>query len=820
MYRWISTQARNACLTAALAVSFCCTMMEHASAWTENFIPINVRDEPLGQCSIRLEAENNVRVTERDGRITRFFDPAIRIRIDFPSSGEAHAGGSEISGNEVNTLPAAGVRVALTADDLSTECGFLNVSNFSAAFLGTNTSTITEINLLFRATIPNGATAFASAGDVTGDGTTQYDFVYRLAGPADGAPVLTATVTAVTNVAPIITSNGGGDTAAVNVAENTIAVTNVETNDDNDTEGAGLTYSLSGGADQAAFSIDASGNLTFNAAPDFETPQDAGGNNVYDVQVTVTDSGNLTDIQDIAVTVGNVNEDATAPTVSILNAPANHDRSTPFNITVEFSEDVTNFVAGDITVANATLSNFVAVDGNTYTVDITPSGPQDITLNVAAAVAQDAAGNDNTAATQVTIVSSIVEETQQVIATFLNNRANHILSNQPSLSGFVSGANSQGGGAAGNLALNATTGSQVLAFSTSRSKILAGVRQAHARALGGIRGDHNNQLSPDTSNDPLSVFTRQKEEPSQSTNASTQSYGLGGDTLDLQSGADLIANQRQAADAVIDDDGNALTQTSRAGTYDVWTEIYGSNTNAGTSESRLWVAYLGAHYFVDDNTLFGVLGQIDWSEETNSATGSNAEGQGWAIGPYIAGQLPGQNLFYEARASWGTSDNDVSPVGTFTDNFDTTRFLATGKVSGSIAHETYKISPSVSVAYYEETQETYTDTLGNLIPEQTVSLGEVRFGPDISRSVELDDGTLFTPSVGVSGVFNFGIEDNAASQGFALGNDDFRARVDAGFSATNPDTGLTLSVDGFYDGIGIDDFDSYGGRVRVTVPLN
>ena len=42
-------------------------------------------------------------------------------------------------------------------------------------------------------------------------------------------------------------------------------------------------------------------------APNFEAPTDAGGNNVYDVTVQVSD-GALTDTQAIAVTVTNVNE--------------------------------------------------------------------------------------------------------------------------------------------------------------------------------------------------------------------------------------------------------------------------------------------------------------------------------------------------------------------------------------------------------------------------------------------------------------------------------------------------------------------------------
>ena len=50
--------------------------------------------------------------------------------------------------------------------------------------------------------------------------------------------------------------------------------------------------------------------LSFVSAPDFEAPTDAGSDNVYDVQVQVSDGTN-TDIQDIAVTVTNVSGSST-----------------------------------------------------------------------------------------------------------------------------------------------------------------------------------------------------------------------------------------------------------------------------------------------------------------------------------------------------------------------------------------------------------------------------------------------------------------------------------------------------------------------------
>lgn len=71
-----------------------------------------------------------------------------------------------------------------------------------------------------------------------------------------------------------------------------------------------MTYSLTGGVDQALFNLDAStGVLTFTAAPDFEAPGDANGDNDYLAQVTVTDSSGLTDVQDLTLSVTDVSED-------------------------------------------------------------------------------------------------------------------------------------------------------------------------------------------------------------------------------------------------------------------------------------------------------------------------------------------------------------------------------------------------------------------------------------------------------------------------------------------------------------------------------
>ncbi len=123
---------------------------------------------------------------------------------------------------------------------------------------------------------------------------------------------LTVTITAVNDNAPVFTSS-----ATPSVAENTTAVTTV-TATDADLPAQTVTFSITGGADAGKFSITSGGVLTFVTAPNFEIPTDVGGDNVYDIQVTATDNGtgNLTDVQTIAVTVTDIAPVNEAPVIT------------------------------------------------------------------------------------------------------------------------------------------------------------------------------------------------------------------------------------------------------------------------------------------------------------------------------------------------------------------------------------------------------------------------------------------------------------------------------------------------------------------------
>ena len=102
------------------------------------------------------------------------------------------------------------------------------------------------------------------------------------------------------NNAPTITNS----TTSYSAVENqTSAFTITAT----DADGDALTFTI-GGSDASLFTVSTSGVVTFNTAPDFESPSDADGNNVYDLMASVSD-GSLNDSKDFTVTVTNDTSD-------------------------------------------------------------------------------------------------------------------------------------------------------------------------------------------------------------------------------------------------------------------------------------------------------------------------------------------------------------------------------------------------------------------------------------------------------------------------------------------------------------------------------
>ena len=169
------------------------------------------------------------------------------------------------------------------------------------------------------------------------------------------------------------------------------AVSNVDTADFAVT---GTTATLSVSAvSGVTYDVTASGgNLAGVTAP--VTLSIAAGHNIQDAATNALTNTTPTGANDNTYVVDN-----TAPTVTITGVPTTSIAA--FTATFTFSEAVTGFVVGKITLGNATASSFMVTTTTIYTALITPTANGAVTVDVAADAATDGAGNGNTAATQV-----------------------------------------------------------------------------------------------------------------------------------------------------------------------------------------------------------------------------------------------------------------------------------------------------------------------------------------------------------------------------------------------------------------------------------
>lgn len=99
----------------------------------------------------------------------------------------------------------------------------------------------------------------------------------------------------------------------------------------------------------------------------------------------------------------------TVPVVQVDGPAGPVGQGLPFTVEITFSEDVTGFVAGDMSVANANLGTFTEIDARNYTLELTPFAVGTVTVSVPAGVAQDADTNGNLASNVYSVQSVAAE---------------------------------------------------------------------------------------------------------------------------------------------------------------------------------------------------------------------------------------------------------------------------------------------------------------------------------------------------------------------------------------------------------------------------
>ncbi len=243
--------------------------------------------------------------------------------------------------------------------------------------------------------------------------------------------------------------------------------------------------------------------------------------------------------------------------------------------------------------------------------------------------------------------------------------------------------------------------------------------------------------------------------------------------------------------------------------FDIWGEAFVSRAQLGSQKANFRIIHVGADYRIGDDVLIGALAEFDDFDDSGALEAGEAEGDGFLFGPYLMARIA-PDLFAELRAAWGSSDNRVNPLGTYTDAFDTSRSYYSGSLVGQFdVGKRTQVRPEVTVRYLDETQKAYTDSLGVTIPEQSIAQGDVSFRPRLQHVVALRSGWTLRPFLEAEGIYTFGTETNS------ILDNGLRARVEGGLDVLSSG-GFRASVGAFHDGIGADNFESTGVHVSVS----
>lgn len=386
-----------------------------------------------------------------------------------------------------------------------------------------------------------------------------------------------------------------------------------------------------------------------------------------------------------------------------------------------------------------------------------------------------------------TIAAADISETTGLIGSFMEARSRLILANQPDADRRVerlTGAyNGQGGVSGFGLGFSDSRMPLMLRFSQGEASFAYSMR----RATAGTEAERTAEITQRPGSVEALVSAFDKTRPAS------------------------MLDQRMNPSR---DDGGSYSDPA-ATPFDIWVEGKFAKFNAAGGDGRFGIVHAGFDYLVTPNILVGVGGQVDWTDFDGSGSGQ-ANGTGYLIGPYATVKLS-ERFFFDARAAWGRSDNEVSPFGTYTDKLDAGRWLVSGALIGRYDIDRWLVEPSVRVSYFEEESDAYVDSLGFNIPGIEVATGTLEFGPKLSYRMELGNDWTFEPFLSLQGIWTFEQKNTAsvATETPGLAEEGLRGRGELGLRlAGSGATSFGLST--FYDGIGGGDFEAWGGEVKFN----
>ena len=556
--------------------------------------------------------------------------------------------------------------------------------------------------------------------------------------------------------------------------------------------------------------------LTINA-----TPSSSNLNNVSSVTITAPASSSInagssttftvsytpTSIASFSFDLAISNDDANESVYNIAVSGTANDTTAP--VLSGFPSNINQTAEAGASSVIVTYSAPTATDNSSGTVTIArttglASGSAfPIGITTVTYTATDPAGNVHTQSFTVTITPfDSLTNTRKYIGELLDTRSRSILQHQPDLERRINRLKNKPTHGNGIDGLGLSLKSTKLPFAAHLSKtsfnLHASLSQAHvAHDPSSFKGNPIQILgafgvSPEVHNDAPHINDK----------ALTEAFQPISDGSAVAPSLAYLSNQPTNSKASFRP-------------FDIWLEAWMDQVRTNDSQGRFSTTHLGADYVFNSDILVGLSVQRDWISFSGKSTVNTTKAVGWMMTPYLTTKLT-DNLYADVGIGWGKGQNKTSPFGTYTDSFNSERWLASMAMVGDFNVNQIKIKPTARLSYFKESTAAYKDTFNVTIPSFEVKTGSFVFGPKISTHFVSNNETKYSPFITLNGVWQFsnnnaGLTQNASSN---FSNKEAHVNIETGVDLHfKNDSHLNGSIN--YNGIGNDNYKSWGVNMSV-----
>lgn len=249
------------------------------------------------------------------------------------------------------------------------------------------------------------------------------------------------------------------------------------------------------------------------------------------------------------------------------------------------------------------------------------------------------------------------------------------------------------------------------------------------------------------------------------------------DLLSIGGGANVVVSTR-----------GGIVDMATAPGQNAWARLKGNWSTLSGAKNDYILGAAGSHMQISQTLTLGVMLQLDHMASVDGAETLSANG--FMAGPYMIATLPDKSITFDGRLLFGKASNSFTPLGTFTDHFDSQRLLAQFGMTGEITHARVTWAPSLRAAFAQEKTAAYLDGLGTAIGATDTRLSQIAGGIEARFALPAPNGKL----TATLGLFDVWTDGTSALQGH-------RGKITAGMRREFA-AGQTLSLMASYDGLG------------------